>query len=184
GLLGGTGSIAGVVTVNRGGGLAPGASIETLLVDGVRWLDGSTFAVEVDSSGPLSVAADLLRVNGDVNISGTTSLDLVDLAASPALFPAGATLSLVSYSGTWNGGLFSVGGTALTDGGSFALGSQLWTIDYDATAGGANFSDEYLPGGRFVNLTAVPEPATLGLLLASLCAAGARRMVPRSNMPV
>jgi hypothetical protein len=121
---------------------------------------------------PLSVAADLLRVNGNVTISGTVSLDLVDLAASPAPFPAGTTLSLVSYSGSWNGGLFSVGGTAVADGGSLAIGTQIWTIDYDAVSGGMNFSADYLPGGRFVNLTAVPEPATLGLLLAGLsCAA-------------
>ena len=171
GLVGGTGSIAGAVTVNRSATLSPGASIETLLTGDVTWLDGSRFAVEVDSSVPLSVAADLLRVNGDVTISGTVSLDLVDLAASPDLFPVGTTLSLVSYSGTWNGGLFSVGGFPLADGGSLTLGSQLWTIDYDATAGGTNFSSEFLPGGRFVNVTVVPipEPATLGLLLASLC---------------
>ena len=171
GLLGGTGSIAGAITVNRDATLAPGASMETLLTGDVTWLDGSTFAVEVDSSVPLSVAADLLKVDGDISISGTASLDLVDLAASPALFPAGTTLSLVSYSGTWNGGVFSVGGTALVDGGSLTLGSQLWAIDYDATAGGTNFSSEFLPGGRFVNVTVVPipEPAALGLLLAGLC---------------
>ncbi|MGB8853377.1 MAG: hypothetical protein WCC69_07425 [Pirellulales bacterium] len=173
GLLGGTGSIAGAVTVNRSATLAPGASIETLLTSDVTWLNGSTFAVEVDSSVPLSAAADLLRVNGDLTISGTVSLDLVDLAASPALFPTGTTLSLVSYSGTWNGGLFSVGGTPLADGASLTLGSQLWTIDYDAVAGGTNFSSEFLPGGRFVNVRVVPipEPATLGLLLAGLCCA-------------
>lgn len=174
GLLGGSGSITGAITVNRNATLAPGASIETLITGDVTWLDGSVFAVEVDSSVPLSVAADLLRVNGDLTISGTSSLDLIDLAASPALFPAGTTLSLVSYSGEWNGGLFSVGGTALADGASLVLGSQFWTIDYDAITGGANFSSEYLPGGRFVNVTVapVPEPATLGLLLAGLCCAG------------
>jgi fibronectin-binding autotransporter adhesin len=176
GLLGGAGAIAGAVTINRDATLAPGASIETLLVGDVTWLDGSAFAVEVDSAVPLSVAADLLRVSGDVTISGTVSLDLVDLAASPALFPEGTTLSLVSYSGTWNGGLFSIGGAVVTDGGILNLGSQLWTIDYDATTGGTNFSGEYLPGARFVNLTVmpVPEPATLGLLLAGLCCAAAR----------
>jgi fibronectin-binding autotransporter adhesin len=171
GLLGGTGSITGAITVNRDATLAPGASIETLLTGDVTWLDGSTFEVEVDSSVPLAVAADLLKVDGDVTISGTVSLDLVDLAASPALFPAGTTLSLLTYSGTWNSGLFSVGGAPLADGGSLAIGSQLWTIDYDAVAGGSNFSSEYLPGGRFVNVTVVPvpEPVTLGLLLAGLC---------------
>jgi len=178
GLLGGTGSIAGAITVNRDATLAPGASIETLLTGDVTWLDGSTFSAEVDSSVPLSVAADLLRVNGNVTISGTVSLDLVDLAASPAPFSAGTTLSLVSYSGSWNGGLFSVGGTAVADGGSLAIGTQIWTIDYDAVVGGSNFSSEYLPGGRFVNLRVVPvpEPTTLGLLLAGLCAAGSRRV--------
>jgi fibronectin-binding autotransporter adhesin len=184
GLLGGTGSITGAITVNRDATLAPGASIETLLTGDVTWLDGSTFEVEVDSSVPLAVAADLLKVDGDVTISGTVSLDLVDLAASPALFPAGTTLSLLTYSGTWNSGLFSVGGAPLADGGSLAIGSQLWTIDYDAVAGGSNFSSEYLPGGRFVNVTVVPvpEPATLGLLLAGLCCAVGPLL--RNGLPV
>ncbi len=182
GLLGGTGVISGAVTINRNATLAPGASIETLLVGDATWLDGSAFAVEVDSSVPLSVAADLLRVSGDVTISGTVSLDLLDLAASPALFPVGTTLSLMSYSGTWNGGLFRIGGAAVADNASLMLGSQLWTIDYDATTGGTNFSSEYFPGGRFVNLTAVPEPATLGLLLAGLCCAVGPLL--RNGLPV
>jgi fibronectin-binding autotransporter adhesin len=184
GLLGGTGAITGAITVNRDATLAPGASIETLLTGDVTWLDGSTFEVEVDSSLPLAVAADLLKVDGDVTISGTVSLDLIDLAASPALFPAGTTLSLLTYSGTWNSGLFSVGGAPLADGGSLAIGSQLWTIDYDAVAGGSNFSSEYLPGGRFVNVTVVPvpEPATLGLLLAGLCCAVGPLL--RNGLPV
>jgi len=182
GLLGGTGAIDGAITLNRDATLAPGASIETLLTGDVTWLDGSAFAVEVDSSVPLSVAADLLKADGDVSISGTVTLDLVDLAASSAPFSGGTTLSLMTYAGTWNGGLFSVDGNALADGGSFTLGSQLWTIDYDATAGGANFASEYLPGGRFVNVTVipVPEPATLGLLLAGLCCA-VGRCVPQKR---
>jgi hypothetical protein len=35
---------------------------------------------------------------------------------TPAAFPAGTTLSLASYSGDWNGGLFRFDGSVLADG--------------------------------------------------------------------
>jgi hypothetical protein len=94
---------------------------------------------------------------------------LLDLAVTPAAFPAGTTLSLASYTGGWNGGLFRFDGSVLADGDTFAAGEQLWAIDYDAPLGGANFSGDHLAGGNFVNLVAVPEPsalATLGIGLA------------------
>lgn len=168
GLLGGSGAVSGPVTVNAGGTLAPGASIESLAIGSLSLFDGSAFDVEIDSSAPAAVAADFLRVTGDLTLMGTTVLAVTDLALTPSSFGPGTILSLINYSGAWNGGRFSYGGTTLADGASFGIGSQLWTIDYDAVGGGVNFAADYLPGGRFVNLTAVPEPATVGLLLAGL----------------
>jgi len=39
-----------------------------------------------------------------------------DLAVTPAAFPAGITLSLASYTGGWNDGLFRFDGSVLADG--------------------------------------------------------------------
>lgn len=170
GLLGGAGSVSGPVAVVAGGTLAPGASIESLAVGSLSLLDGAAFAVEIDSSAPAAVAADFLRVTGNLTLAGTTGLTVTDLALTPAAFGPGTILSLINYGGSWNGGLFTYGGTTLADGASFGIGSQIWTIDYDAVVGGVNFATDYLPGGRFVNITtaSVPEPATLCLLLAGL----------------
>lgn len=175
GLLGGSGGITGPVTVQAGGTLAPGASIESFATGSVSLLGGAIFDVEIDSAAPLPTAADLLRITGDLSLSGAVSLNLVDLATIPTGFVEGTSLSLINYAGNWNGGLFTYGGQALADGGSFALGGQTWIIDYDATAGGMNFTADHLPSSSFVNIVAVPEPATIVLLMAALGYAGVLR---------
>jgi hypothetical protein len=72
--------------------------------------------------------------------------------------------ALINYSGSWNGGLLSSGGTPLADGSQFSVGSQWWEIDYNSSTGGDNFTSDYLPSSSFVTVTAVPEPGTLALL--------------------
>lgn len=169
GRLLGSGTLGGPVAVAAGGILAPGVGIESLAVGATSLFDGSAYVSELNSTAPLSAAADLLTIAGNLSLSGTVNLVLLDLAVTPAAFPAGTTLSLASYTGGWNGGLFRFDGSVLADGDTFAAGEQLWAIDYDAPLGGANFSGDHLAGGNFVNLVAVPEPtalATLGIGLA------------------
>lgn len=169
--LGGTGSIAAALDI--AGTLAPGASVETLASGTLGFSSGSTFAYEVDSSVQLSLGGDLMIVSGDLNLSGTVDLALSNLALSPSAFAPGSTLSLINYSGTWNGGLFTLAGTPLGNGDTFsALGGQ-WQIFYDAPTGGSNFSGEYLGGSDdFVNITvAVPEPDSVGLAVGAFVAA-------------
>jgi fibronectin-binding autotransporter adhesin len=166
GRLGGSGSIDGSVTVTAAGVLAPGASIESLGTGAVTLLDGATFAAEWDSSAPLSSGADLLRVAGDLTLVGSVGLSLEDLAASPTRLDEGTTFSLIAYSGSWNGGRFSLDGRELEDGMLFWADHQPWTIHYAASIGGLNAGGESLAGGSFVNLVAVPEPSTMGLLAA------------------
>jgi hypothetical protein len=83
--------------------------------------------------------------------------------------------ALVNYSGVWNGGLFTYGGTVLADGSQFQVGSQFWEIDYNRTsvAGLDNFTSDYV-SGSFVTVTAVPEPATLLLAGLGIALAAAR----------
>jgi T5SS/PEP-CTERM-associated repeat protein len=186
GLLGGSGSIGGVVTVVAGGTLAPGDGIGRLAVGDATLSGGSLFVYELNSSA--ASTADLLRVAGGVSLSGTVGLSLIDLATSPALFAEGTALSLINYSGDWNGGLFSVGGQSLADGGTFSMGDQLWRIDYDATGGGLNFADQHPPDSRFVNIVSVPEPSACVLLFAGIgwffsCAGSGRQKSPNSRTP-
>ncbi len=168
GRLGGTGSFTGAVIVNAGGTLAPGASIQSLGSGTATLNNGSTFAYEVDSDATLSVGADLLKTAGNLNLNGTVTLTLSDLAASPEAFALNTTFSLINYTGIWNGGLFTVDGNAITDGGTFTMGLNTWQLDYDAVTGGSNFSSEYFGSGSFVNITAVPEPGSVALLLSGV----------------
>ncbi|MFM8495289.1 MAG: beta strand repeat-containing protein [Planctomycetia bacterium] len=175
GRLLGSGTLGGPVTVTGGGILSPGVGIESLAVGAVDLFDGSAFVSELSSSAPLSAAADLLSIAGNLSLSGTVDLVLLDLAVTPAAFPNGTTLSLASYTGGWNGGLFRLGDSTLADGATFFAGSQQWLIDYDATLGGANFTGDQLAGGSFVNLVAVPEPSTMAMLAVGMASWGMLR---------
>ena len=177
--FGGSGSIGGPVSVASGGTLAPGNSIESLATGTATFAAGAVFEYEVDSTNPLSLgsAADLLVVNGSLNLDpgNATILTLTDLAGSPSLFVYNTTIfALVNYSGSWNGGLFTLGGNVLADGEWFTIGSQEWEIDYNRTsaAGIDNFTGDFLPGGSFVTITAVPEPSTYTMALAGIACGG------------
>jgi fibronectin-binding autotransporter adhesin len=162
GTLQGTGSVSSTLDVS--GTLSPGASVQSFASGTLNMLTGSTFEAELNSSVAISSGADLQVVNGDLNLTGTVTLTLGDLASLPAAFAPGSTLSLLNYSGAWNNGLFTFG-TALADGDTFTAGLNTWLIDYDATTGGQNFNQDFVTG-RFVNITAIPEPGAT--LLASL----------------
>lgn len=168
-IFGGTGSISGALTINSGGSLSPGASIETLASGALTFNNGSTFIYEVDSSAPLGVAADLQVVTGNLSIANgvghVVTLDLFDLAAFPTTFPHNTTFALINYSGTWNGGLFTVDGNAIVNGGTFSFGSTNWQLFYNATSGGVNFSGEYAHA-NFVTMVALPEPPMVVMLAA------------------
>lgn len=92
------------------------------------------------------------------------------ITAAPSMPPFAnntTIFALINYSGTWNGGLFTYNGTELADGVWFLVGSQEWEIDYNRTSstGLDNFTGDYPTGGSFVVITAVPEPATVTMLV-------------------
>jgi len=160
GTLGGTGIISGTVTINSTATLSPGASIATFSTGAVTFTNGAIFKYEVNST---STDADMLKVTGDLNFATTTTiLTIADLAASPTLFPENTKFSLVNYTGSRTGGLFTYDGNTLADGSVFFDGLNNWQIDYNATSGGSNQSGAQV-AGNFVNITAVPEPTVLML---------------------
>lgn len=168
GKLGGTGAFTAAVNINSGGTLSPGASIETLGSGALTFNNSSAFEYEVNSSVATSVGADLQKVTGNLDLNGTVTLTLTDLAVPPVAFADTTKFTLINYSGAWNDGLFTYAGNAVANGATFTAGLNTWQLDYNAVTGGLNFSGEYYAGGRFVNITAVPEPTTWALLAASL----------------
>jgi hypothetical protein len=175
GTLGGTGVLGGAVTVGAGGVVAPGDGIESLVVGAVTFQNGSALVADVS---PLALAADLLVVGGDLALAGTVGLTVVDPTATGSLVPRGTTFTLVNYTGAWNGGLFTVGGGVVANGGWFTAAGNTWQIDYAASSGGSNFTADQT-SGRFVTITAVPEPGGIALAAAGIALAAWRVAVRR-----
>jgi autotransporter-associated beta strand protein len=173
--LGGSGSIVGALAVLSGGTLAPGNSIDSLAGGATSFAAGSTFGYEVNSSllGSLGTAADLLVVSGNLDIASGSLLTFADITSGTVQpFVEDTTVfAMISYSGNWNGGLFTYGGSPLANGSTFTAGSQDWRIDYNSSTGGLNYTGDYLPTSKFVTVTAVPEPSTF--VLGALGFAGA-----------
>jgi hypothetical protein len=160
GTLGGSGSLTAVLGVS--GTVSPGESIGSLATGTIDFLLGSTFAYELDSS---LATGDLLASAGGLSIASGTSLTLLDL--DPATLPTDGSvkLTLISYAGSWNSGVFDYQGSPLANLNSFSVGGNEWQIRYDDTTGGGNFTADQSGATGFVTITAVPEPA--GMLSAA-----------------
>ncbi len=178
GTLKGSGSINSSVAINSGGTLASGTSIESLAVVGdLSFSTASNFQYELDADH--AQQGDLTAVTGNLNLSGIVNLSFLETGSglwelgSPLGDHLGLTpadkLTLISYTGDWNNGLFTLAGHGtLQDDSSFVIGSQQWLINYNDTDAGTNYIGD-LAGTRFVTIT-VPEPSaallgSLGLLV-------------------
>jgi fibronectin-binding autotransporter adhesin len=161
--LQGSGSIAGAVTVS--GTLATGNSIESLGTGALTLNAGSTFAYELQTdlyAGTPNVAGDLTYVTGNLDITTGALLTLTDLAAISTVLANNSSLTLISYTGAWNGGLFTYNSTTLNDDSTFILGANTWRFNYNDTLEGANYTTQ--SNGMFVTMTVIPEPNVAALL--------------------
>jgi autotransporter-associated beta strand protein len=180
GKLQGSGTIiGGSVTIQSGGTLAPGNSIQSLPSGALTLEALATYAYETDKSVALTAAGDLTAVTGNLTITSTAILTLTELNTVPAAsgtWVNGEKLTLISYTGTWNGGLFDYSGAnggsggALADGSTFNYEGATWQFAYnDTVSPGDNFVGELPVGSKYVTMTVVPEPGaaligSLGLL--------------------
>ena len=125
GTLGGTGLIAGLVTVKNGGTLSPGASPGTLtLATNLLLESGSTNLFEITNSPGTS---DLLVVKGNLSIQTNSTISISAFGSSLAV----GTYTLIQYSGTKTG---SFNSTPAIAGGSI---SASFAID-ESTPGQIN----------------------------------------------
>jgi autotransporter-associated beta strand protein len=165
GTLGGSGAIAGAVTVSST--LSPGTSIESLSTGALTMASGSSFAFEVANNS--STGADLVAVNGSLSLTNVTlAFDAATLAAfTSGSWLVGNKITLLSYSGN----AITSGFNGYDDDASYFFGSNEWVFNYNDNEAGGNFLSDATANGqnRFVTMTLVPEPSSallgaLGLL--------------------
>ena len=154
--LGGTDGTIGALTASTGGTVSPGSSIGTLNSSSASFAANSTFALEINTT---AYTTDLLAITGNISLAATnnTALSVTDLAAG---IYNGTALPFITYTGTWDGNLFSVLGTPIADDSTFTVGANTFTLDYNY-------------GGNSIAL--VPEPGSAALLLGGLGMLGFRR---------
>lgn len=182
GTLQGSGTIGGSVTIQSGGTLAAGNSIQSLATGALSLEALSTFAYETDKSVALAAGGDLTAVTGNLTIAANAILTLTELNTFPlalGTWDNGEKLTLISYSGVWDGGLFNYlganggAGGALADDSTFSFDGVTWQFNYNDTLAGSNYTGDLTSDGitgRFVTMTVVPEPGAaliggLGMLM-------------------
>jgi autotransporter-associated beta strand protein len=152
--IGGSGSLAGDLSVSSGGTLAPGSSAGTFSTGNLSLASGSTVDFEFGL-----LASDLVNVTGSLSLAGA-SLGLSNL--DTGTLSLGHSLTLFGYTGLLTGTF-----TGLADLDQFNQAGYNWQIRYaDVTPGTLNGGT----GSSFVTLTVVPEPSAallggLGLLV-------------------
>ena len=163
GTLQGSGSMGGSVTVQSGGKIAAGNSIESLATGALSLLAGSTFAYEMNNDAAAGVAGDLTAVTGSMtfDVGNAALLTLTELGTGS--WSNGDKLTLLSYSGAWNGGLFNYASSTLADDSTFTFSGMEWAFNYNDTVAGTNYTGD-LTGSSFVTMTAVPEPNAAALV--------------------
>ena len=163
GTLQGSGSMGGSVTVQSGGTIAAGNSIESLTTGALTLQAGSTFAYEIDNDAAAGVAGDLTAVTGilTLDLGNAALLTLGELGSGS--WTIGEKLTLISYSGAWNGGLFSYSSSTLADDSTINFSSMEWLFNYNDAAAGTNYTGD-LAGSSYVTMTAIPEPNAAALV--------------------
>ncbi|NQX01442.1 autotransporter-associated beta strand repeat-containing protein [bacterium] len=163
GTLQGSGSTGGSVTVQSGGTIAAGNSIESLTTGALSLQAGSIFAYEINNDAAAGVAGDLTAVTGNLtlDLGNAALLTLGELGTGS--WSLGDKLSLISYSGTWNGGLFSYSSSTLADDSTISFSGMEWSFNYNDTAAGTNYTSD-LTGSSYVTMTAIPEPNAAALV--------------------
>ncbi len=156
----GTAALATVSTGNGTGSIGAVTTGELSLGTYSRMIADANFDAVGGGSDRMNVSS-LTITSGaalEINRMGTNSV-------------IGATLLLISNSGVWNGGLFTVAGNAVADDTTFSSGTGVYRLDY-------NYTGPLGTGVAVTLLEVIPEPGTTALVGFAVIAAGLRRRRP------
>ena len=123
----------------------------------------SILAYEANNDALAGVAGDLTAVTGGLTLDVSNLAKLTIMELGSGSWSAGEKLTLISYSGAWNGGLFNYSGSTLADDSTFGFSGSQWNFNYNDTVAGTNYTSD-LTGSSFVTMTIVPEPNVATLL--------------------
>ncbi len=155
--LGGTGSIAGTVTVNGGGTFSPGLSPGVLSVGSLLLEAGSTTLLEIDGLTRDDEYDGVdITTEGGLTYGGALSLDFGNTSA----FAAGTVLDLFDFTGTASGAFSEVTSTGYYSGDWISDGGDGFSLE----AGWQTLLFSHATG----DVTIVPEPAAWILLVCAL----------------
>ena len=146
-VLTGTGSVGGDITVETGATFAPGGPATGTFTTGpgslAQMQAGTTFRAHFDSAAPPAVSSKLI-LNGNLTIASGVTLDVIDLAATPAALPVDTKLVLIDCGANLLDGTFD----GLPEGATLTVGANDFTISYQdehrVTLAVAGEEDPYL----------------------------------------
>jgi autotransporter-associated beta strand protein len=165
GTLGGNG-LVGNVTASGSGVVGPGpvSGIGSIFMENLTLNTGATFALQIDTG---TLATDFASATGlTLSLVNAPTLAIEDLGLDFSL-PQGTTFVFLTYSETWNNGVFAVEGVPiLDDTTTFTFGANVYRIDYNLN-------------GNSVALVVVPEPSSVAVLLGGAALLGVIRRPAR-----
>jgi autotransporter-associated beta strand protein len=168
GLLGGSGTINGALTVLADGTLSPGNSPGMLTVDSLSLFAGSTTLMEITGTAA-SLYDQIVAVgSGGLIYGGILELTMTGSQAYALNTTFNLFKNFVTRSGSFSSVALSAGGTPY-DGLVFAnVGGGIWETGSTAAPLGEYLRFEESTG----NIIVVPEPSTYAMALAGLACGG------------
>lgn len=164
GKLGGTGSLSGLVTLNTGGMISPGASVESLATGANTWNGGGLFDFEFSSDGTGTAGTDwdLLAITGALDMTGassgspiTVNLFTMSNATTPGLLSS------------WNPNVNHTWAGFVTTSGLTAVAGNKFSVVTTGFQNPTNGTFSVVPNGNNLDLVyvAIPEPGSFSMLL-------------------